>query len=184
MHKPIMRSAAPTPLSVTLFGAAIFVALITVLAGAPAAAQSITQKAERDELAIVAKSDPVMAAAMQKARQTLPDFLNTVATPKPGMEGFAVKVAVREGDTAEYFWIAPFTNNNGAFSGAINNTPRSVRSVKLGQTITFSQAEIVDWMYMDGDKMKGNYTACALLKSASKQEADEFKTRFGLDCDF
>jgi uncharacterized protein YegJ (DUF2314 family) len=150
----------------------------------PANAQTITQKAERDELAIVAESDPVMAKAMSKARQTLPDFLNTAATPKAGMEGFAVKVAVRDGDKAEYFWITPFTAKDGTFSGAINNEPRSVRSVKLGESITFDQSEIVDWMYMDGDKMRGNYTACALLKSASKQEAEEFKKRFGLDCDF
>jgi uncharacterized protein YegJ (DUF2314 family) len=150
----------------------------------PANAQTITQKAERDELAIVAKSDPVMAKAMSKARQTLPDFLNTAAAPKASMEGFAVKVAIREGDNAEYFWITPFTAKDGTFSGQINNRPRSVRSVQLGQTITFDQSEIVDWMYMDGDKMKGNYTACALLKSASKQEAEEFRKRFGLDCDF
>jgi uncharacterized protein YegJ (DUF2314 family) len=167
-----------------LLSVAIAAGFALALAVAPAAAQSITQKAERDELAIVAKSDPAMAAAMQKARQTLPSFLDTAAAPKPGMEGFAVKVAVREGDNAEYFWITPFTSKDGQFSGAINNTPRSVHSVQRGQTITFSQAEIVDWMYIDSAKMKGNYTACALLKSASKREADEFKNRFGLDCNF
>jgi uncharacterized protein YegJ (DUF2314 family) len=153
-------------------------------AAVAAAAQTITQKAERDELAIVAKSDPIMARAMSEARQTLPDFLDVAAAPKPGLEGFAVKVAIREGDNAEYFWITPFTAKGGEFSGAINNTPREVHSVKLGQTITFNRSEIVDWMYLDGGKMKGNYTACALLKSASKQEAEEFKKRFGLDCDF
>lgn len=150
----------------------------------PADAQTPTQKAERDELAFVAKSDPVMAKAMSKARQTLPDFLSTAAAPKAGMDGFAVKVAIREGDQAEYFWITPFTPKDDTFSGEINNRPRLVHSVKLGQTITFDRSEIVDWMYMDGNKMKGNYTACALLKSASKQEVDEFKKRFGLDCDF
>jgi len=71
----------------------------------------------------------------------------------------------------------------GEFSGAIDNMPQSVRSVKLGQTITFHQSEIVDWLYLDGDKMKGNYTACALLTSAPKEEVEEFKKRFGLDCD-
>ena len=150
----------------------------------PAEAQSITQKAEHDELAIVAKSDPVMAKAMSKARATLPEFLSTAAAPKPGLEGFAVKVAIREGNNAEYFWITSFTPKDGKFSGAINNAPRQVHSVKLGQTITFDRSEIVDWLYMDGDKMKGNYTACALLKSASKRETEEFKKRFGLDCDF
>jgi uncharacterized protein YegJ (DUF2314 family) len=159
-------------------------ALVAGLDPRPAPAQTITQKAEHDELAIVAKKDPAMAKAMAKARQTLPDFLSIAAAPKPGMEGFAVKVAIRDGDNVEYFWITPFTTKDGKFSGAINNKPRSVRSVKLGQTITFDQSEIVDWTYMDGDKMKGNYTACALLQSASKQESEEFKQRFGLDCDF
>jgi uncharacterized protein YegJ (DUF2314 family) len=99
------------------------------------------------------------------------------------MAGFAVKAAVpvSAGD-AEYFWITPFTNQNGQFSGAINNTPRMAKTVKLGQTISFSQADIVDWMYMDGHAMKGNYTACALLRSASKREVEEFEERFGLDC--
>lgn len=176
MRMQIMTSAG----YVMLFGAAVAASVNPD----PARAQTITQKAERDELAIVAKADPTMARAMSKARQTLPDFLNVAAAPKPGMEGFAVKVAIREGDNAEYFWITPFTAKDGEFSGAINNTPREVHSVKLGQTITFDQSEIVDWIYIDGDKMKGNYTACALLKSASKQEAEEFKKRFGLDCDF
>jgi uncharacterized protein YegJ (DUF2314 family) len=167
-----------------LLGAAVAAGLDPNLAPKPAAAQTITQKAERDELAIVAKSDPAMAAAMSKARKTLPDFLSVAAAPKPGMEGFAVKVAIREGDKAEYFWITPFTDKDDEYSGAINNTPRLVRSVKLGQTITFHQPDIIDWMYMDGNTMKGNYTACALLKSASKQEQGEFKKRFGLNCDF
>jgi uncharacterized protein YegJ (DUF2314 family) len=168
----------------TSTGYAMLLSAAVAVGLSSADAQSITRKAERDELAIVAKSDPVMAKAMSKARQTLPEFLGTAASPKPGMDGFAVKVAVREGDNAEYFWITPFTDKDGRFSGAINNTPREVHSVKLGETITFDQSEIVDWMYTDGDKMKGNYTACALLKSASKPEAAEFKKRFGLDCDF
>jgi uncharacterized protein YegJ (DUF2314 family) len=163
-----------------LLGAAMAVGLSI----RPADAESPTQKAERDELAFVAKSDPVMAKAMTKARATLPDFLSTAAAPKSGMEGFAVKIGIPAGDDAEYFWITPFTMKDGTFSGEINNTPRLVHSVKLGQTITFNQSQIVDWMYMDGGKMKGNYTACALLKSASKREVEEFKKRFGLDCDF
>lgn len=51
-----------------------------------------------------------------------------------------------------------------------------------GQSFDFSEGEIVDWLYMDGAKMKGNYTACALLKREPGQAA-AFKARFGLDCD-
>jgi uncharacterized protein YegJ (DUF2314 family) len=149
-----------------------------------APAQTILQKAERDEIAIVANDDPAMAAAIRKARATLGDFLTIAAAPKPTMENFAVKIAVHDGDQSEYFWIDPFTNDNGRFSGEINNKPEMVHTVKMGQLIAFGRDEIVDWMYTDGGKMKGNYTACAMLKSAPKKEAEEFKQRFGLTCEF
>ena len=55
--------------------------------------------------------------------------------------------------------------------------------MKTGQTITFARSDIVDWMYIENGKMKGNFTACALLKSAPKKEAEDFKRQFSLDCD-
>jgi uncharacterized protein YegJ (DUF2314 family) len=154
------------------------------LTARPPAGQSILDKAERDELEIVAHDDPVMAAAMRRARATLPEFLTLAEHPRRSMEGFAVKVAIREGDDAEYFWIHPFECDAGQFSGHLNNTPRSVRHARMGDKITFTENEIVDWMYMDGEKMKGNYTARALLKNASREEREAFQKRFGLDGDF
>jgi uncharacterized protein YegJ (DUF2314 family) len=160
-----------------------FFVLVSLLAAAPLAAQTVLEKAARDETATVADTDPAMAAAMRKAQSTLADFLKVAAAPKPGTQGFSLKVAVREGERVEYFWITPFTNNGIRFSGEINNTPRVVHSVKLGQTITFAQSDIVDWLYIENGMMRGNYTACALLKSAPKNEAEEFKKTFGLNCD-
>jgi uncharacterized protein YegJ (DUF2314 family) len=164
-----------------MFGSALVAGLF---ASHAASAQTVLQKAERDEVAIVAKDDPTMAAAMRKARATLTEFLALAAAPKPDTANFAVKVAIHDGDDNEYFWIDPFTNENGRFSGTINNKPDVIHTVKMGQIITFGRDEIVDWMYMESGKMKGNYTACALLKSAPKSEAEEFKERFGLTCEF
>jgi uncharacterized protein YegJ (DUF2314 family) len=160
-----------------------FVVLIGLLAATPLTAQTVLEKAARDETATVANTDPNMAAAMRKAQATLADFLKIAAAPRPGTQSFSFKVAVREGERVEYFWITPFTNNGRQFSGAINNTPRVVHSVKLGQTIAFAQSDIVDWLYIENGMMRGNYTACALLKSAPKNEAEEFKKIFGLNCD-
>ena len=160
-----------------------FIVLVSLLAATPLAAQTVLEKAARDETANVADTDPAMAAAMRKAQSTLADFLKVAAAPKPGTLGFSLKVAVREGERVEYFWITPFTNNGSQFSGEINNTPRVVHSVKLGQTITFAQSDIVDWLYIENGMMRANYTACALLKSAPKNEAEEFEKTFGLNCD-
>jgi uncharacterized protein YegJ (DUF2314 family) len=181
---PKSRLSTPIPGGGALLRAGAVAAILAGLVASPTAAQTVTEKAERDETAIVAKSDPVTAAAMRKAQVELPSFLALSTAPKPGMEGFAVKVAIREGEEAEYFWIVPFTANGRQFSGAINNAPRAVHSVKFGETITFDQSEIVDWMYFDNGEMEGNYTACALLKSAPASEAEEFKQRFHFHCDF
>ena len=143
-----------------------FIALIGLLAASPLGAQTILERAARDEIATVADSDPAMAAAIRKARSTLADFLKLTATPRPGTDAFSLKVAVHEGERVEYFWITPFSNSGAQFSGEIDNTPRVVHSVKMGQSITFAQSDIVDWLYIENGMMKGNYTACALLKSA------------------
>jgi hypothetical protein len=54
----------------------------------------------------------------------------------------------------------------------------------VGDTVTFTEPEIVDWMYMDGGRMLGNYSARAMLKSALPQDREAFRRRFGLDFDF
>ena len=95
-------------------------------------------------------------------------------------------MAIRDKNTEnEYFWITPFKEQDGRFSGRIDNSPRWVKSVKFGQTFAFSEDEIVDWLYMDGGKMKGNFTVCAIMKrEPSQAEVEAVKKRFGLECEF
>ena len=50
----------------------------------------------------------------------------------------------------------------------------------MGDTVSFVKNEIVDWMYMDAGRMKGNYSAHAILKSARPKDREAFKRRFGL----
>ena len=162
----------------------LLAATIVTAMAFPATAQTTLQKAEGDELFVIPKNDPDMAAAMNKARATLPDFLAVMHAPKETMRGFSVKVAIRDGGQSEYFWIAPFTEKDGGFSGQIGNTPRSVRNVKRGQTISFSRGEIVDWLYIDGTKMKGNFTSCPLLKKEPPAQAKAMMERYGMECEF
>jgi uncharacterized protein YegJ (DUF2314 family) len=156
---------------------------LAALAGGDARAETLLERAERDGIAYVAKDDAEMAAAMRKAREGLAEFLKLARSPRPTMRGFAVKVAITEGDETEFFWIAPFTQLKNEFSGEINNTPQLVKKVKLGQKITFKEDEIVDWLYQDGGRMRGNFTACVLLRREPPKEAEKFMKQFGLRCD-
>ena len=97
---------------------------------------------------------------------------------------FAVKVGIPAGDdSSEFFWISPFEPRGGKYTGRINNTPRMVKTVKLGQTIEFSEDEIVDWLYTEDGKMRGNFTACAMLKHEPPDQVEAVKREFGLSCD-
>lgn len=140
------------------------------------------ERARRDDIVFMADDHPYMVAAMQKAKSSLSEFLALARNPQSSMSHFAVKVGIKDGSKVEYFWIIPFREANDRFSGPIDNTPRHVTNVTADQVIEFGKNEIVDWMYIDGSKMKGNFTACALLKREPKRQADAFRRKFGLDC--
>ena len=144
------------------------------------------EKLKSDQLLFMSDDHPAMAAAFRKSKATLNEFLESTKSPSPTMTSVAVKVALTDGKETEYFWITPFERlPDGRFTGEVNNTPVQVRNYSMGQKISFSEKEIVDWMYYDKAerKMHGNFTLCALLTVESKAEADEVKRRLGLQCD-
>ena len=146
--------------------------------------ETFVERARRDEASRVAKDDPDMAAAFRKARETLPEFLALARAPRPTIDHFAVKVGIPAGDdSSEFFWLSPFEPRGGKYTGRINNTPRMAKTVKLGQTIEFSEDEIVDWLYTEDGKMRGNFTACVLLKREPPDQREAAKKEFGLSCD-
>jgi uncharacterized protein YegJ (DUF2314 family) len=159
-----------------------WIAAASMLMGV-AQAQSTLDKARNDEVSLVLHDDPAMERAFKKAKHTLDGFLDLAADPPPGSEFYAVKVGIRQGNETEYFWISPFTANGRSFTGQVNNTPRIVTRVREGETIEFERDEIVDWTYYSNNKMRGNFTACALLTHESLEDAAQFMAEYGLECD-
>ena len=161
------------------------IAALVTLAPSTAVAQSLLNLSKRDEVARIEKGNPDMAEAFRRARETLPQFLKLAMAPPPNAGGFAVKIGIPYNDRrdAEFFWITPFKPQGDKYVGNINNTPRSAKTVKLGQTIEFAGTEIVDWLYQQDGKMIGNFSACALLKREPPQQAAAFMKQYGLTCD-
>jgi uncharacterized protein YegJ (DUF2314 family) len=123
----------------------------------------------------VAEDDPEMAAAITKARKSLPDFWKKVQTPANGEDGFSLKVKIKDKNGSEHFWITDIKRQNETVSGVINNDPEIVQSVKMGQRVTVPEADISDWMYMRSGKIYGNETIHALYKTMSPDEAAAMK---------
>ena len=165
-------------------GALSSVLVLLLLGTSAIGASRLEQRVKRDELAVDDSPGPHMALAFRRARETLPDFLALARAPQPNMSVFAVKVAVPTPQGHEYFWIGDLKLDGTRYSGRIDNTPRWATWLKEGATLNFSEREIVDWMYLDGGKMKGNFTFCALMKNEPKKEAAAMIRKFGIDCRF
>jgi uncharacterized protein YegJ (DUF2314 family) len=133
----------------------------------------------------VQDDDPAMNRAFEKARATLDEFFALAKSPRAGTEAYAIKVAVTDGKSTEYFWVNDFDFDGDEMSGVLNNEPENVRKYRLGERFTFKRADVVDWTYMEpaARRMHGNYTACALLTHEDPAEAEEFRQQYGLRCD-
>ena len=161
-----------------------WVGLITaMLASTAATAETVQERIGRDGVVMVEPDDAEMEAAFRKARETLPAFLALARKPRRTTTDFAVKVAISDDVQDEYFWISRFKEHDGKFFGRLDNTPQLIKTVKFGQTITFAERDIVDWLYMDNGRMQGNFTLCVLLKREPPDEASAFRKQFGLTCD-
>jgi uncharacterized protein YegJ (DUF2314 family) len=162
-----------------------FALVACLLVPLSAAAQTILEKAERGEIAHMAREEPAMRRAFEQARATLDGFLKNASAPGEGTTSYALKVAVSDGRNTEYFWVNRFSNDGSAFSGYLGNEPRLVKKYKFDEKIVFDREQIVDWTYVDtkNSRMVGNFTACALLTMEPPAQAQEFRKRYGLTCE-
>jgi uncharacterized protein YegJ (DUF2314 family) len=128
-----------------------------------------------DKTVGVAADDPEMAAAIEKARGTLPEFWRVFERPERGESDFCLKVKITDRDDVEYFWLADIERKDGRILGKISNEPEFVKSVKLDQRLTIDEADISDWMYMRDGKLHGNYTLRALFKAMPQQDVEKYK---------
>jgi uncharacterized protein YegJ (DUF2314 family) len=146
----------------------------------PASAQSIMEKAKRDETISIRSDDANMREAVALAKSGLQTFLTLAQSPRPDMSDFAVKVEVPS--AREFLWLAPFKPHGSDFIGQVANTPRNVANLKFGDRLLFKRDDIVDWKYHEGAVMKGNYTGCVLLRRETPAQQELFRQRYGLDC--
>jgi uncharacterized protein YegJ (DUF2314 family) len=124
----------------------------------------------------VPNRDSEMEDAKAKARATLPRFWARLERPGPGEEGFSLKVALPYSprDT-EHIWTKDVERKDGRITGVINNRPRDVKTVRLGQRIEIKEDQISDWMFMRNGKMVGNYTLRPLLGRMPPADAARYR---------
>src|SRR5262245_21755466 len=119
-----------------------------------------------------------MAAAVAKARTGLPAFWKSFDQPGPGEEHFALKVAVKDGEKVEHFWLVDVAREGDKIKGTIENEPGVVTNVKNGERFEFTESDISDWLFMRNGKMVGNETMRPLLKRMPTATAEQYRAMY------
>jgi uncharacterized protein YegJ (DUF2314 family) len=154
----------------------------TIAALAIALATAAPADKVQDRTVVVSSDDAEMNGAIRKAQATLDEFLQVHARPPKGASGFRLKVRVEDAGGGEHLWIDPFEQTASGFSGIVANEPDYLRSVSIGDKITFQREDISDWGYVQDGKQKGSFTVCALFKHMTKEEADRYRQDYGFEC--
>jgi uncharacterized protein YegJ (DUF2314 family) len=124
----------------------------------------------------VAGDDKEMSEAIAAARRTLPEFWRTHAAPSRGESGFALKVAIRDGEATEHFWAIDIERRNDKILATINNEPQTVSTVTFGQRLEVPEADITDWTFLRNGKFVGNYTVRPLFKTMPPEDVARMKS--------
>jgi uncharacterized protein YegJ (DUF2314 family) len=148
------------------------------------AAQTLVDRARRDEITLVGKDDLAMNQAIARAQSSLDVFLQDALARAPRNSGHAVKVRVADKRHTEFFWVVDLQRLGTAFRGRLDNAPRLVKHVRAGQHIGFKRSDIIDWLYVDpSGQMHGSFTTCVLLKKEKPEEAKALAAQLRLRCE-
>ncbi len=120
----------------------------------------------------VESDDAEMNAAIQRAKDTLPEFIREFKNPAGRMFTVKTPLPTPSGDM-EHIWVEVDSYANGTFRGKLGNDPENLPGRKLGDPIEVKEQDISDWMIADNSsgelKMKGGYTTEVLMKREKHQ---------------
>ena len=116
-----------------------------------------------DSVVSIDASDAEMNAAMERARETFPQFL--AKWESMPSDAVSVKVGLpTSDDSLEHIWFIPMKITDEEITGTCGNDAVRIPGLKYGDVRTFKCSEISDWMIMVGNQCYGGYTIRVMAK--------------------
>jgi uncharacterized protein YegJ (DUF2314 family) len=129
----------------------------------------------------VNSDDPAMAEAMREARKTLPVFLAAMQDHPGTMHDFSVKAMFEQGGHVEHMWVNPVMFDGKAFHGRLNDDPTEITSPKRNDRVVAKPTGVSDWMYIDGNKLRGGYTLRVMRSRLNEGQQKELEKSLGYE---
>jgi uncharacterized protein YegJ (DUF2314 family) len=111
----------------------------------------------------VSGDDPRLKAAVGKARKRWAEFVRAFEERRPE-QSFSVKAPIGNDDCAEFMWISVTGLENGWVYGRLDNDPIELTSIRCGDRVRIHLNDLNDWLYTDGDQVRGGFTIEVLRK--------------------
>jgi len=119
-----------------------------------------------------------MKRAVHEARRTVGVFIMALRHPAAGQGDFEIKKPFVQGDVVEHLWLARVTFSGSRFHGYVDNVPRKIKGLKMGDRVSVNANEISDWAFVEHGRLIGGYTIRVLYmelppagKAALEKEA-------------
>jgi uncharacterized protein YegJ (DUF2314 family) len=141
------------------------------------------QPTDSDTIQFFSQDNQEMNAAIQKAQDTLPLFIQALQSPTATQSGFAIKVRVPYGNdgSAEHMWVSDLSYSENFFRGVLENKPVYVQNIKLGDSVSVDIKDVSDWMIIDNNRLLGGFTILVMRNRMSDDERKQFDASFGYD---
>jgi uncharacterized protein YegJ (DUF2314 family) len=115
-----------------------------------------------------------MHRAVTEARKTVGEFIAALEHPAAGQQDFEIKKPFIQNGQVEHIWLSDVQFVGNRFQGRVDNQPREIQGLKLGQLVSVNPKEISDWLYVDHGKLMGAYTVRVQYNELSAKEKQEF----------
>ena len=115
----------------------------------------------------VPADDPLMRAAVAEARQSWPEFVAAFERRQPDQK-FSVKAPFSEGEAKEFMWLTVESIEEDTVYGRLGNDPVNLKMIRLDSRVHVRAMEICDWLYTEGEEMRGGFSLEAVKKAAQR----------------
>jgi len=107
-------------------------------------------------------------------------FIQALQHPARGQRDFEVKKPFRQGDVVEHLWLSNVQFKGNRFHGYVDNRPRKIKGLKMGDRVSVNPNEISDWAFVENGRLVGGYTIRVLYThlSPERRKALEQEARF------
>ncbi len=122
----------------------------------------------------VPKNHAAMHRAVLQARKTVGAFITALRHPAPDQKDFEIKKPFIQNGQIEHIWLSDVQLVGNRLQARVDNQPRKIQGLKLGQVVSVDPKEISDWLYIDHGKLVGGYTVRVQYSELSAKEKQEF----------